>query len=223
MPAISHPHRQPHTRLKRLRALAGLTQQALAEKIGTSLATIVAVETGSLQMSKNLAARIMVVTGVDPESLLHGPELKGVMPDEAFDQEMVRNYLSVTTTNPPGRGRPVKFDQRYGFRFADPNLEQQTQKMMEKIIFWAGAAAAANRFHIFEYLFEEWIEQTAQALGLEVGVGRLLTAEGIENNLVERAQGKKQFWQQPDAPNVPENTQPKKRTNRRASKGSGST
>jgi transcriptional regulator with XRE-family HTH domain len=63
--------RTPHSRLKALRKVIGITQAKLAERCGISYPYLLAVETGQRSMSENLAKRISFATGVSKEWLLH--------------------------------------------------------------------------------------------------------------------------------------------------------
>lgn len=63
IPKYQHP-------LRRVRKILNLEQKELAERLGVSTPTIVAVENGTLRISRSLATKIYLKTGAIPESIV---------------------------------------------------------------------------------------------------------------------------------------------------------
>ena len=68
-PWLPMHYKTPHV-LCVVRELYGFPQQTLAELVGYSLRTIKAVESGKLTPSAELAHRVYIVTGLDPQQLM---------------------------------------------------------------------------------------------------------------------------------------------------------
>ena len=70
-----------------LRQIIGLTQKDFAKLVGKSTTTIQAIELGKLQLSKDLAVKISVETGVAARWLLEGDVLKPPVSEEPVTKE----------------------------------------------------------------------------------------------------------------------------------------
>jgi transcriptional regulator with XRE-family HTH domain len=87
--------------LRTIRKLYGYSQQKLATLVGCSLSTVKFVETGRLRPSADLADRIRVVTGLDPQQLIGN-----FSPNEPRDPCNVRLTEETIKLRQEGGGAP---------------------------------------------------------------------------------------------------------------------
>lgn len=73
-----------------------LTQKQLAKRVGVSVETIKKIESGKLKISKPLAKRLAIATGVDPRALINNTEPEK-MPALAYRGEIARLLLKAKT------------------------------------------------------------------------------------------------------------------------------
>ncbi len=178
MPATARPNRTPHPRLKKLRKFCVLTQEALAKKVGTSVATIVAIETGTLSMSRSLADRIMMATGVDSTSLLDGPILKSLVRNEPYAESDYKAHFGFSEFVSPnehisaiegGTLRPTKM-----------RHVQLVKELEEEIAAVSLSSLKSNQFYVFRYLWRSWRDETVKALKLTDSIDALAGEHGLK-------------------------------------------
>lgn len=169
MPAIAKSNRTPNKRLKQLRKICGLTQAELSSRAGTSLPTIVAVETGTLQMSQKLAGQIMFVTGVRPDSLLGTGTLLSVVQGKPMTSEIYEYFTKIQTTNKLG-GEVLITGENDEVRLIDNDLHEQAEMILKSFRLTLWSAIKANRFHVLDYLWEVWRLEVTESLKLGDGM-----------------------------------------------------
>lgn len=84
------PMDQAPNRIRAIRLRAGLSQQALADRIGTSKVTVSSLEVGRMQLSLDYMKRIAGVFGLPPVDLLNEDEQNAML--NAEEMELLRAY-----------------------------------------------------------------------------------------------------------------------------------
>ena len=84
------PMDQAPNRIRAIRLRAGLSQQALADRLGVSKVTVSSLEVGRMQLSLDYMKRVASVFGVTPVDLLNEDEQNAML--AADEMELLRAY-----------------------------------------------------------------------------------------------------------------------------------
>jgi transcriptional regulator with XRE-family HTH domain len=89
--APSHNTTRMKNRIRELREAAGLSQDALAEKLGTIRGTISKLEQGKMTLSQDWIMRISKVFRCDPGDIISNNKKIG---DQAIDEELMKRCVA---------------------------------------------------------------------------------------------------------------------------------
>jgi transcriptional regulator with XRE-family HTH domain len=153
---MGRPPKNPNHALTRLREKIStknqaVTREMLAERAGISAPTVRDIETGRFQLTEAVAQRIMLVTGVSPESLIKGEDpLKDV-----FGREL----------------SPKSRDELFSMEIS----HQRALSMEHMIKFALEATSERKRSVIFGELFREWLPKALTTIGALSTMKKVLT------------------------------------------------
>lgn len=84
------PMDQAPNRIRAIRMRAGLSQQALADRINTSKVTVSSLEVGKMQLTFDYMRRIARIFGITPLDLLNEQDQNSLLREE--EMALIRNY-----------------------------------------------------------------------------------------------------------------------------------
>jgi DNA-binding XRE family transcriptional regulator len=147
---MGRPAKNPEHPLTRLRKALStptreMTRALFSKKVGIPEATIKAIETGKFKISAKNAAQIASATKVDPKCLLD-PSLP------------LTDYLGV-----PFEDQPILANYSGDFRDIEALFDTAFEVAEEK-----------QKQAVFSFLFQRWLEETSEILGLRPGITRKL-------------------------------------------------
>lgn len=142
----------PHP-LAIVRKHLGWTQARLAEKCGVAAVTVKKIEGRTLKPGRELLGRIMLATGVDPESLAtKSPTFMGLPYEAAYGRAHIEAFATK--------------DKVGNFAVSDSagqTMAAQIHLLGEILV----SASRKNASHVAGWSFIEWAADTVSAFGLE--------------------------------------------------------
>jgi|SRR6516164_2860476 len=128
----------PHV-LRTARIIHELTQQQLAKRVGVAVITLQKIESGQIKLSKRLANRLSIATGVDPAQLIENFE-----PEKPY-----LNVISFRSPTPPRiplknsralqlikENKPSKDSMETELRLIQDSLRQMLEASIPKGSYW---------------------------------------------------------------------------------------
>lgn len=160
-PSFHHP-------LRDLRVTLGkeYTQKKFARELGVSEVAIKRIENGTLRLSTQMKARIAGCTGVDAESLDSG---KFTISGRPFSSSAFFLFRLSTRTREMGEDKA----QLHAY---EVNAQLQAIEQMKAL---TNAAADKNKFHVFLFLWHEWLYRTIEDFDLRYGFFECATMQGV--------------------------------------------
>ena len=145
--------RAPHTRLKLLRKIIGVSQPELAKMIGVSQPYVLSIEIGQRELSRRVAEAVFVATLIHPDWLLGkiGEDDKPL--DIGQSPFVEETYLSAK--HPPTLTGPLH-----------PNLLDGTFAWMRGVHILLRAAGRKGKYRMAEYYINNCIKDAKESLGL---------------------------------------------------------
>jgi DNA-binding XRE family transcriptional regulator len=132
-----------------------MSQPKFAEFIGVSAPTIASIEGGRLVPSVELAERIAVATGVDPQSIREDQTPHYLNDYQPYSAESWKDWKNQSKTSNLGQDVSREED------------KDQADKACKALAFLVAAAGNRNRLGAVLHSFQQWFESTRESYGLQ--------------------------------------------------------
>ena len=164
--------------------MIGKTQPQMAALLGVAEVTVRKIENGALELSQRLAQRLMIVTGVDPDSLRGSGPIMSLLPNLEYSKEVFEKYRAQRATTQPGESAFVLEGGKY--QPVDEQIRDDLEMMESVLKLCAFGAIQTNKFPLFKYLFGSWITDVKESLSLEGGIVAMAKSVGVGSCATEK-------------------------------------